>query len=439
MRNYPLTNPVIHVENLSKRYRIGMREEQPDTMAGNVMQLFKQPLRNLRYLRNLAHFGDGEDDAADVFWALKNVSFEVQQGEVLGIIGRNGAGKSTLLKILSRITEPSSGQARMRGRVASLLEVGTGFNPELTGRENMYLNGTILGMRKAEIDRKFDEIVDFAGVEKFIDTPVKRYSSGMKVRLGFAVAAHLEPEIMIVDEVLAVGDAAFQKKCLGKMDDVARGGRTVLFVSHNMGAVSQLCRTCIWLEHGAMQDRGETSAIVADYLKSSDASMGTGEAVFAEDPQKPAQIRRIRVLDAAGEVTQNFDCDHPITIEVTFQLRHSIPGLYGFLSIAKIDGVTVLVSDSFDAPPNPLDELNAGMYTTHVTIPARLLGHGEYTVTTSLACRTGSTTTLDTSPVAATFHLDDFTTQRGNNRRGVLSTLLRWDVRGEMHNQGATY
>jgi lipopolysaccharide transport system ATP-binding protein len=224
-------NLAIRVDNLGKRYRIGARQKQPNTLRERIENLVASPFD---YLRSTLR-GPSEEE---ILWALKDVSFEIQQGDVVGIIGRNGAGKSTLLKILSRITEPTSGRAEVNGRVGSLLEVGTGFHPELTGRENIYLNGAILGMRKAEIDRQFDEIVDFAEIEKFIDTPVKRYSSGMYVRLAFAVAAHLEPEILLVDEVLAVGDAAFQKKCLGKIGDVAREGRTVLFVSHNMAAIS---------------------------------------------------------------------------------------------------------------------------------------------------------------------------------------------------------
>ncbi len=244
-----MTTSAIQVENLSKAYRIGLKDEIPDTIASAVMGWVRRPLANFRRLRRLNTFGaNGEGDEADIVWALKDVSFEVAPGEVVGIIGRNGAGKSTLLKILSRITEPTGGRAVIRGRVSSLLEVGTGFHQELTGRENVYLNGTILGMSKREIDRKFAEIVDFSGVEKFLDTPIKHYSSGMKVRLAFAVAAHLEPEILIIDEVLAVGDAEFQKKCLGKMQDVAREGRTVLFVSHNMAAVQTLCQRALLVE-----------------------------------------------------------------------------------------------------------------------------------------------------------------------------------------------
>ncbi|MCC6457189.1 MAG: ABC transporter ATP-binding protein [Caldilineaceae bacterium] len=263
-----MTNRAIQVETLSKRYRIGVQETRPESLVQALTGWAKAPIRNFRRLRARTHFDqNGHEDGSDTIWALKDVSFEVEQGETLGIIGRNGAGKSTLLKILSRITEPTSGRAVINGRVASLLEVGTGFHPELTGRENVYLNATILGMRKTEVDRKFDEIVGFSGVEKFIDTPVKFYSSGMKVRLAFSVAAHLEPDILIIDEVLAVGDAEFQKKCLGKMGDVATEGRTVLFVSHNLVALRSLCPRAIWLEQGQVQEEGPSSEIVADYLQ----------------------------------------------------------------------------------------------------------------------------------------------------------------------------
>ncbi len=262
-----MTNIAIRVENLSKRYRIGLKEEMHDTLFGAMADFVRQPIKNLRRLRRLSRFEEDGRDAEDIIWALKDVSFEVEQGEVVGIIGRNGAGKTTLLKILSRITEPTSGRAEIRDRVSSLLEVGTGFHSELTGRENVYLNGTILGMRKAEVDRKFDEIVDFSGVEKFIDTPVKRYSSGMRVRLAFSVAAHLEPEILLVDEVLAVGDAAFQKKCLGKMGDVAEEGRTILFVSHNMAAIENLCQRSILLESGSIACTGNTPSVIKLYLE----------------------------------------------------------------------------------------------------------------------------------------------------------------------------
>jgi lipopolysaccharide transport system ATP-binding protein len=250
---------VIRVENLSKRYRIGAREKANKTFREVLMDMAAAPFRRVRKIARSA-------PPEETIWALKDVSLEVKRGEVLGIIGCNGAGKSTLLKILSRITEPTEGRVQIRGRVASLLEVGTGFHEELTGRENIYLNGAILGMKKAEIDRKFDEIVAFSGVEKFMDTPVKRYSSGMYVRLAFAVAAHMEPEVLLVDEVLAVGDAAFQKKCLGKMGEVAKQGRTVLFVSHNMAAIENLCGGAVLLDRGQVIRRGKPPETIQSYL-----------------------------------------------------------------------------------------------------------------------------------------------------------------------------
>ena len=242
---------MIRVENLSKQYRIGQYEAAYKTLRESIMNVFSR-----------------RDGNRETIWALKDVSFQVNRGEVVGIIGRNGAGKSTLLKILCRVTEPTEGHAYINGRVGSLLEVGTGFHPELTGSENIFLNGAILGMRKAEIERKFDEIVAFAEIEKFIDTPVKRYSSGMYVRLAFAVAAHLEPEILLVDEVLAVGDVAFQKKCLGKMENISKQGRTVLFVSHNMAAINALCDRVIFLDEGKIMEIGRTADVIAEYLSS---------------------------------------------------------------------------------------------------------------------------------------------------------------------------
>jgi lipopolysaccharide transport system ATP-binding protein len=263
-----VTDLAIRARDIGKRYRIGHQGSEYKTIREALVGAAAAPLRNFSRLRSLTKFENDTDAvSADVIWALREVGFEVKQGEVVGIIGPNGAGKSTLLKVLSRITEPTTGFAEIRGRVSSLLEVGTGFHQELTGRENIYLNGTILGMRKKEIDRKFDEIVDFSGVEQFIDTPVKRYSSGMQVRLAFAVAAHLEPEILIIDEVLAVGDAAFQKKCVDKMGSVALEGRTILFVSHNMAAIRNLCSRALLLTGGRIRSLGAPGDVIADYLR----------------------------------------------------------------------------------------------------------------------------------------------------------------------------
>lgn len=304
-----MSDHAITVENLTKWYRIGVREKIHDSMTQAIFDFVRSPIRNYRKYRSLYRFDDlppglGKDDAElpeDMIWALKDVSFSVQRGEVLGIIGRNGAGKSTLLKILSRITEPSRGRAIIRGSTSSLLEVGTGFHPELTGRENVYLNGIILGMKKWEVDARFDEIVAFSGVERFIDTPVKRYSSGMTVRLAFAVAAHLEPEILIIDEVLAVGDAGFQKKCLGKMEHVAREGRTVLFVSHNMTAVQSLCGRCILLHEGQVAADGPVASTVGAYLSSVQQLVDEQPLEHRKDRQGGTDFRFLRVEFLDGE------------------------------------------------------------------------------------------------------------------------------------------
>jgi lipopolysaccharide transport system ATP-binding protein len=287
------TSVAVRIDGLSKRYRIGAAAARHRTVRDALTHLATAPYRNLTRLRGLSAFGgaDGADGDTDVVWALRDVSFQVQQGRVLGIIGRNGAGKSTLLKILSRITDPTGGRAEVFGRVGSLLEVGTGFHPDLTGRENVYLNGSILGMGRRYIDRRFDEIVDFAGVERFIDTPVKRYSSGMYLRLAFAVAAHLEPEVLVVDEVLAVGDAEFQRKCLGKIGEVARAGRTVLFVSHNMAAVSALCSEVALLEGGRLARHGPVHDVVEEYFQ----QLNTLEAV-------PLRERRDRAGDGSARL-----------------------------------------------------------------------------------------------------------------------------------------
>jgi lipopolysaccharide transport system ATP-binding protein len=295
-----MTTPAIKAEGLSKLYRLEHGGHGSKTFRDLLTEMATAPLRRFRQIR-------GSDASMEDFWAVQDVSFEIQPGEVIGVIGRNGAGKSTLLKILSRIVEPTRGQVTLRGRVASLLEVGTGFHPELTGRENIYLNGSILGMKKREIDAQFDEIVAFAEIERFLDTPVKRYSSGMYVRLAFAVAAHLQPEILIVDEVLAVGDADFQKKCLGKMREVSKGeGRTVIFVSHNMGAVTTLCSRALLLERGALVAEGPSSEVVDRYLVPISAGV-TGAYDLRDTAARADNFSKIivaaRVLDAAGRLT----------------------------------------------------------------------------------------------------------------------------------------
>jgi lipopolysaccharide transport system ATP-binding protein len=305
----------VRVAGLGKRYRIGMARERYSTFREAVVRAARSPFRNLSRLRGLSSFADGE--ASDVVWALRDVSFEVAHGEVLGVVGRNGAGKSTLLKVLSRITEPTTGHGEVHGRVGSLLEVGTGFHPELTGRDNVYLNGSILGMDRRQIDRRFDEIVAFAGVERFMDTPVKRYSSGMYLRLAFAVAAHLEPEILVVDEVLAVGDAEFQKRCLGKMSDVARDGRTVIFVSHNLPAVRALCSRCLLLRDGRLAAEGEPGRIVDEYLEDGG---GEGLAASVEFPPLASSLRMVTAtLRCDDEVSSTLPMGRALAVEVRYR------------------------------------------------------------------------------------------------------------------------
>jgi len=419
-----VTEIAIRVENLSKQYRIGGPQAPYRTIRESLVEAVQAPFRRLSSVVR----GRPSTVSNETIWALKDVSFEVKQGEVVGIIGRNGAGKTTLLRILSRITEPTEGCAEIHGRVGSLLEVGTGFHHELTGRENVYLNGAILGMKRTEIERKFDEIVAFAEIERFIDTPVKHYSSGMYVRLAFAVAAHLEPEILLVDEVLAVGDIQFQKKCLGKMKDTAVGGRTVLFVSHNMGAIRQLCPTCLWIDRGRLEKYGASAPVIDSYITTADASGATGEATFDEDLEKEFQLRSVRLLNEEGVLTQRFDCDKPVIIELTCQVHQRVPRLSGYLVISR-DGTPIMVSESFDAGPRPLDGLPVGMYLVRITVPPRTLGPGGYDVYLNFASGLSlKGRNVDSPGVVGSFHLDDFTTHRGNKRLGHFSTILSWDV-----------
>jgi len=369
-----LSEHAIEVRDLAKRYRLGEQDVLHGSMRDAVAGLAARALHLARRRPR---------EPRDTLWALDHVSFDVSPGEVLGIVGRNGAGKTTLLKILARITEPTRGEARIRGRVGSLLEVGTGFHGDLTGRENIFLNGAILGMRRREIARKFDEIVAFAEVERFIDTPVKRYSSGMYLRLAFAVAAHLEPEILIVDEVLAVGDAAFQRKCLGKMDEVRGEGRTVLLVSHNMSAITGLASRCLWLDGGAVRQLGRADEVVASYLGSDFATTRAGYADVSDEslrkgePKKTAgQVRfeTVRLRDVAGETTNVFFAGEPVTVEIGLHSRTSSPRLE-VLCIAKtIEGTLVftLMSGSLDVDLEPgHDEISA-------TIPDNPLRPGRY-------------------------------------------------------------
>ncbi|HUJ10313.1 MAG TPA: ABC transporter ATP-binding protein [Verrucomicrobiae bacterium] len=333
-----MSQTAIRVENLTKRFRLGTRKERYVTLRDSLMQAVTTPFRRVAAAWN----GHANDELPNEIWALRDVSFEVKRGDVVGIIGRNGAGKSTLLKVLARITEPTTGRVCLKGRVGSLLEVGTGFHPELTGRENIYLNGAILGMRRQEINRKFDEMVAFAELEKFLDTPVKHYSSGMYMRLAFAVAAHLESEILLVDEVLAVGDAAFQKKCLGKMDDVARQGRTVLFVSHNMGAIMELCPTAIILDQGRLISRGTARQATQEYL----ASIVRQESTNLRYAQRRSGDGRLRFVAAylrneTGGRTALPVSGHPIDIVLEFETQEELAQVQFMLTIFNHIGIAV--------------------------------------------------------------------------------------------------
>ncbi|MFO0697767.1 MAG: ABC transporter ATP-binding protein [Nitrospira sp.] len=429
-----MSDIVVRVDGLSKRYRLGARQKDPGTLRDHLMSGIKSLLN-----RNGSRGGSAESLGSagstvdvDFFWALQDVSFEVKRGQTVGIIGRNGAGKSTLLKLLSRITEPTDGRIELDGRVSALLEVGTGFHSELTGRENVYLNGTILGMKRAEITRKFDEIVAFAEIEQFVDTPVKRYSSGMAMRLGFAVAAHLESEILIVDEVLAVGDAAFQKKCLGKMEGVAREGRTIFFVSHNMPAVTRLCERGILLEEGKLCRDGRSHEVVNAYLHSELGTMSSREWL---DPLKApkgevARLRAVRVRTKDGQSAEKFDIRRPVGLEMEYDVLKPGYKLMPSIELWNEGGICLL-----DAPEQDLAwrgrNRPPGRYRSTAWIPGNFLAEGTMFVSVALE-------TLD--PLVMQFYerqvvafsvidTDEGDSARGDfagKLRGVVRPLLEW-------------
>lgn len=365
-----MSDVAIRVEEVSKKYKIGVLKRRHNTLRDHIVDSVSSLFRRQSSM---------DDEAGGMIWAVKDVSFEVKHGEVLGIIGRNGAGKSTLLKILSRITEPTIGRCEIYGRVGSLLEVGTGFHSELTGRENIYLNGAILGMKKSEIERKFDEIVSFAEVEQFIDTPVKRYSSGMHMRLAFSVAAHLEPEILIIDEVLAVGDVSFQNKCLGKMGDVASQGRTVLFVSHNMGAVANLCQTGIWMNHGQVVKHGDAGAVIGEYLKST--TLEENQSSFAKrEGTGEARLIDARLVDSDGCLRDTFSMGETIVAELDIEFFRPFPGIYMSLDVKRAEtGLGVLHLTTTDSGFNP-EQVTVGTHRFRVEIPNCMLYPGSYKI-----------------------------------------------------------
>ena len=425
-----MSDIAIRIDGLGKRYRLGagaggglytyraLRDVLADALVA--------PVRGLRRLsgRNAAPRERRDDN---ILWALKDISLDIKQGEVVGIIGPNGAGKTTLLKVLSRITEPTEGRVELHGRVGSLLEVGTGFHPELTGRENIYLNGAILGMTRREIAAKFDEIVAFAETEKFLETPVKRYSSGMYVRLAFAVAAHLEPEILLVDEVLAVGDAQFQKKCLGKMGDVARGGRTVLFVSHNMGAITSLTHRALCIDGGQLASDGPSTDVIAAYLRTAFPEQANWMA--AERKEIPVQFLSVRASDGRPDTrSAEFNVDNDLTIEIRYEVRRPLQGCILAVNVNASDGAHVLCMEDVDRKPELLGLRLPGTYRATVVIPGTWLACGAYFLRVGSAVP-GREEYENMQVISFTFIESGLLPGRSRTgRRGYLRPMLPWVV-----------
>ncbi len=422
----------IRLEKISKKFNIGRRQEGYKTLRDTLMETFLAPFRKAgKLLRGQA---SGAAELDETIWALNDISFEIKSGEIIGIIGRNGSGKSTLLKILSRITEPTSGYAEIRGRVGSLLEVGTGFHPELTGRENIYLNGAILGMRRAEIIKNFDEIVAFAEVEKFIDTPVKHYSSGMYLRLAFAVAAHLEPEILIVDEVLAVGDARFQKKCLNKMEDVGQQGRTVLFVSHSMPAITRLCKRTILLDNGSVLKDGPSHHVVSLYLNSGHGTTAARE--WPDSEKAPGAeivlLRAVRVKTEDDQISDVIAIQQPVSIEFEYEVLQSGYILLPYHHFYNEEGVNIFQAHDTDTAWRRRRRPK-GRYVSSVWIPGNFLSEGTVLVSSGI-------TTIE--PIIPQFHerdvvafqvVDNFNADSARGdfsgiMGGVVRPLFKWNT-----------
>lgn len=405
-----MTDPAITSNRLSKRYRIGGSGARSEGRAA--------------FIRNALQ----ERRAREWFWALRDVTFEVAPGEVVGLVGRNGAGKSTLLRILARVTTPTSGTALLRGRVGSLLEVGTGFHPELTGRENVYLSGAILGMRREDIDRLFSTIVEFAEVGQFIDTPVKRYSSGMFVRLAFAVAAHLESDILLVDEVLAVGDARFQQQCLRRMEAAAHDrGRTVVLVSHNMSAIANTCDRALWLDEGIVRSDGAAGTVVDEYMHH--VFVGGGVATFDRDGSRTAQLRSVELWDEHGQAGSSFSSSRPPTLKLTYDINEPVSGCIIAVLVSTIGGVQVFWSADSDLAPERLETRRVGSFRASVQLPVEQLNAGVYTV--SIVIGIPGTEWFDFVE-AAQFSLRTETTLVGvandGFRTGVILPVIPWTV-----------
>ncbi len=423
-----MSNTAIKVENLSKIYRLG--EIGTGTISRDMERWFKTKV--LKQEDPFLKIGETNDrankGASDIVYSLQDINFEINQGDAVGIIGRNGAGKSTLLKILSRVTTPTTGRINIKGRVASLLEVGTGFHPELTGRENIYLNGAILGMRKREIDRKLDEIIDFSGVERYIDTPVKRYSSGMYVRLAFAVAAHLESEILIVDEVLAVGDAEFQKKCLGKMGEVSKGeGRTVLFVSHNMAAVQSLCGKGILLSEGHNYDIDSVEITINNYLQLSQ-NKSTQSSLFVREKslKKDFYLESASLADKENNRRSEFQVNEEIYIMLNLQSNKYIRGIYGYITVSNQNDIVIIESDTIEFGTNDLLDIEQGINLYELIIPSYILPVGDHFIYVNFTSSQADSWNVDSPGKILKVVVSDSITSRNINRISMTSQVIKW-------------
>lgn len=423
-----MSDTVINVENLGKKYVIGHQKQEKYTALRDVIANGARAA-----IQKVTNYQSVINDTKEEFWALKDVSFEIKQGERVGIIGRNGAGKSTLLKVLSRITEPTTGRIKIKGRVASLLEVGTGFHPELTGRENIFLNGAILGMSKIEIKKKFDEIVAFAEVEKFLDTPVKRYSSGMYVRLAFAVAAHLEPEILVVDEVLAVGDAQFQKKCLGKMEDVGKEGRTVIFVSHNIQAIQSLCRTALHLRSGQVVNWGESKSIVTNYL--ADCSAVKSEITWNEEDapgNEETKLTAIKVYTEKNTSTfGTYSSKEDLFINLELMINKINRALCVGFDLVNSEDSVLFRSYQTDIDSNKWIPIKIGKNNFICTIPANFLNSGTYYVCPRIGIHNLYWIVKTDKVIQFEIILDHgisplWNSLNGRNRPGIIAPILAW-------------
>lgn len=417
---------VIKVEDLSKQYRLGLVNSS--TVKEDLLRLKSRLLGKEDPTLKLGEVNDRTViSKSNYVWSLKDINFEINQGDVFGIVGKNGAGKSTLLKILSKVTSPTTGRILTKGRIASLLEVGTGFHPELTGRENIFLNGAIMGMKNSEIKRKLDEIIQFAGVEKYLDTPVKRYSSGMYVRLAFAVAAHLEPEILIIDEVLAVGDAEFQKKCLGKMKDVSGEGRTVIFVSHNLAAVRNLCNKGMFLKNGTVQHIGSVYDTLDAYQKLNFSNKLSAEFVKKEIQNKDIELLKASVKNSDGLIQSEFEINEEIFFEFEINCVNRIPGAYAYINILNKEDIILVESDSKDLLPNVFDSLTEGVNRFSLKLSSNILPIGDYRLYYCVSSRFSDSFEIDSPNEILEFTIIDTITERGVNRIAVTSQLLKWN------------